>query len=87
MKRFTNKDGNAVYLNNKAAAEVMHAWEQYRAGVFNLYIKGRNTRAAYNEENARGQRLVDIQTKHGVWMIHPANATAGVSKDDPRILD
>lgn len=87
MKNFTNKDGRVVRLNNKAAAEVMQAWEAWKGTPFNPYIPGRCTRALYNDANERGRKLIEIQTKYNVWMIHPANAVAGLRSDDPRILD
>ena len=84
---FRNSDGKRVKLGKAATAEVIAAWNSWKDAPFNQYIAGRETRAQYNETNRRGKQLVEIQTKHNVWLIHPVNATAGLRPDDERIID
>jgi cytochrome c oxidase assembly protein Cox11 len=84
---FRNSNFQKVRLSAVAKVEVKAAWDSWTNKKFNPYITGNNTRTLYHAANQAGKNLVAVQTKHGVWLIHPTNATAGLLPDDPRIID
>ena len=85
-QKFCNSENRLVKLSQAEKDEISAAWKRWRDSPFNPYIDGRNALQLYNQKNADGANLVAVQSKYGVWLIHPINANAGLLPDDPRII-
>jgi len=80
-----DQEGNRKRLRKEQIREASSVWQEFDSARTAFALQ--HTRTNYNRLKTAGDCVVEMQSRIGVWLIHPANVVPGLSENDSRILE
>ena len=78
-------NGNRKRLRKEQVQDAYTVWQEFDSARTAFALQ--HTRNNYNRLRTAGASVVEMQSKLGIWLIHPVNVGPGLAENDARIVE